>query len=97
NAWLARVRLAGAPRAGAHGDDVVETAAYLDAGARVDVSPSRAFGLSFTGTVGLPVHAVEIFDGARSISGLSGPRVSLSLAGWWRFGEPIPAPAVPTP
>ncbi len=97
NAWLARVRLSGAPRGGARGADVVATAAVLDAGVRGDVGLSRAFALSLTGTVGLPVHAVEIFDGAHTIAGLSGPLVSLSLAGWWRFGEPIPAPAVPTP
>jgi hypothetical protein len=80
-----RARFSGEPRPDAQGGDAAATAIYLGAGLRARVRLSRLFGLSLAGGFGVPLHAVEIFDGRTRVAGLSGPLLALALAGWWRW------------
>jgi hypothetical protein len=82
---LIRARFSGEPRAPALGTNAAATALYLDAGLRGRVRLTRAFGLSLAGGFGVPVHEVDVFDGATRVAGLSGPLLSLALGGWWRW------------
>jgi hypothetical protein len=82
---LIRARFSGEPHTGARGDDAAGTALYLGAGLRGSVRLARAFGVSLTGGFGVPVHAIDVFDGDARVAGLSGPLVSLALGGWWRW------------
>ena len=80
-----RARFSGQPHGAARGDDAAGTAIYLGAGLRGSVRLTRAFGLSLTGGFGVPVHAVDVYDGGARVAGLSGPLLSLALGGWWRW------------
>ena len=80
-----RARFSGEPRADARGGDATATAIYLAAGLRGSVPLARAFGLSLAAGFGVPVHAVDVFDGGVRAAGLSGPMLSLALGGWWRW------------
>jgi hypothetical protein len=82
---LIRARFSGEPRTDARGGDAAATAIYLGAGLRGNVRLAGAFGLSLTGGFGVPVHAVDVFDGGTRVAGLSGPLLSLSVGGWWRW------------
>jgi hypothetical protein len=82
---LLRARLSGEPRGEARGAQETATAIYLCAGVRESVRLTRAFGLSLGGGVGVPLRAVEVFDGDTRVAGLSGPLLSLALGGWWRL------------
>ena len=82
---LIRARFAGEPRAGAGGGDATATAIYLGAGLRGSVRLARAFGLALAGGFGVPLHAVDVFDGGARVAGLSGPMLSGALGAWWRW------------
>ena len=82
---LIRARFSGEPRADARGVDAAASAFYLGAGLRGSARLARAFGLSLTGGFGVPVHAVDVYDGAARVAGLSGPLLALALGGWWRW------------
>ncbi|HTA17961.1 MAG TPA: hypothetical protein VK989_01645, partial [Polyangia bacterium] len=80
-----RARFSGQPRVDARGADAAGTAIYLGAGLRGSVRLTRAFGLSLAGGFGVPIHAVDVYDGGARVAGLSGPLLSLALGGWWRW------------
>jgi len=82
---LLRALLSGRPRAEASGANATATALYLVAGVRGAVRLTRAFGLGLAGGFGVPLRAVDIFDGDARIAGLSGPLLTLALGAWWRF------------
>jgi hypothetical protein len=85
DARLIRARFSGAPHADARGGDAAATALYLGAGLRGSVRLTRAFGLSLAGGFGVPLHAVDVYDGGARVAGLAGPLFSLALGGWWRW------------
>jgi hypothetical protein len=80
-----RAEFSGEPRTDARGGTAAGTAIYLDAGLRARVRLSRVFGLSLAAGFGVPLHAVEIFDGGTRVAGLSGPLLALAVGGWWRW------------
>jgi hypothetical protein len=82
---LIHARFAGEPHPGSRGGDATATALYLGAGLRGSVHLAPAFGLSLACGFGVPVHAVDVFDGSARVAGLSGSMLSLAVGGWWRW------------